>query len=70
MKTFNKLQSMALWMHIPMWGVCALVIIIIGAYNAGMSAAATREAVIQENAAILPILTLRQLQKIPVSRDL
>lgn len=44
MITFRKAQSIALWMHIPMWVVVSVVIVIIGAYHAGIRNAEAKSA--------------------------
>jgi hypothetical protein len=67
MITFKKAQSIALWMHIPMWFVVSLVIIIIGAYHAGIREAEAKQTKIETQSAILPIMTLEQLTQIKMS---
>ncbi len=67
MITFKKAQAIALWMHIPMWIVVSFVIVVIGAYHAGIRNAEAKSAQIEAKAVVLPILTLRQLTTIKVS---
>lgn len=67
MITFKKAQSIALWMHIPMWMVVSVVIVIIGAYHAGIRNAEAKSAQVQAQSVVLHYLSLKQLTKIPVS---
>jgi hypothetical protein len=64
---FSKLQSVALWFHIPMWAITGIVIIIIGAYHAGIRHHETREAVNSTLVNTLPLMSIRQLSQVKVS---
>lgn len=67
MISFRKAQSIALWLHIPMWALVAVVVVIIGAYHAGIRNAEARQAAFNVQSVVYPMMTLEQLQKIPVS---
>lgn len=36
MKTFSQMQSIAIFFHIPLWIAAGCVIVLLGAYNAGL----------------------------------
>jgi hypothetical protein len=69
MMKFRKLQSIALWFHIPMWILAAVVIVIMGAYHAGIRNAEAREAMNSALIKTLPLMSIAQLSQVQV-RDL
>ena len=67
MRINPRLYSFALWMHIPMWIAASIVIVLMGAYNAGAQQNIVKDTVVEVESIYLPILTLEQLQQITVS---
>lgn len=66
---FRKLQSVALWFHIPMWLMAAIAIIIMGAYHAGMRNAEEKQAITSTLIQTLPLMDIKQIAQVQV-RDL
>lgn len=64
---FSRLQSIALWFHIPMWVVAGAAIVVIGAYNTGMKQETISNAKASTLMITLPLMDVRQLSSIRVS---
>lgn len=67
MMKFRKLQSIALWFHIPMWLMAAIVIVIMGAYHAGMRNAEAKQATSSALIKTLPLMDMKQLAQVRVT---
>jgi hypothetical protein len=64
---FSRIQSILVWFHIPMWIATGIVIVIIGAYHAGVKKDQVNRATTSALMQTLPIMSLRQLTQIKVN---
>lgn len=62
-----RVQSIALWFHIPLWVAAAVVVVVSGAYYAGKESHEEQKRVeIQDS--FIKVITLKQLSEISVSK--
>lgn len=64
MAAFRKMQSVALWFHIPLWILAAIAVVLMGAYNAGAQQYIREEAETAQTVKLLLYVPVDGLSKI------